>query len=404
MTRPDVLIVGSGPAGIHAAIALRRMGHSPLVLEREAELGGVPRWCHHYTFPCPVKKRLFTGPGYAGAWVNEAEQAGVAMQTETTVLRLHPTGPTLHCTSPQGPQQLDARAILLATGAREAHRHQRLIAGDRPRGIFTTASLFQSIYRNATLPGKRFVVFGAEDVSYSCVNTILAKGGTVAAVVEPTAAMRSWPAAQFYFERLRGIPHYFAVNEMEIHGRGLVSEVAFAGTQIACDAVVFTGGFTPNAELMRGADLRYNLAARGPGINQRMQTSAPWIFAAGNCLRGVVPGYEAASEGRLAAASIAAYLQQPHPSLPETKVEVEHPLAYCCPDRIIPTPGGMERIAIWPAAHLKDATLQAILNGKPILTSRLGSIHPGRRIQIPIASLPLRDGGSLQFTVTGTPR
>jgi cation diffusion facilitator CzcD-associated flavoprotein CzcO len=44
----DVVIVGAGPAGLTAARYLRAAGvPSVLVLEREAQPGGIPRHSHH---------------------------------------------------------------------------------------------------------------------------------------------------------------------------------------------------------------------------------------------------------------------------------------------------------------------------------------------------------------------
>ena len=326
MRETDVLIVGSGPAGLHAAIELqRRFGLATLVLEREPEPGGVPRWCHHHTYLCRVKKRLFTGPGYAKAWIDEACAASVPILTETTVLRLDSDKPAVHTTSPSGLGEYGARAILLATGAREAHRHARLIAGDRAQGVYTTASLFQTIYGGGQLCERRLVVFGSEDVSYSCVNAIRSHGRTVVAVVEPAPATRSFEWLRWYFEKVRDVEHFFSVREFAVHGRPSVSGVTFtrAGSatpqSLECDGVVFTGGFTPNAELIRAAEVQFNFATRGPSINQLFQTSRAWLFAAGNCLRGVVSGDEAAWEGRMAARTIANFLKGPSTDrMPET--------------------------------------------------------------------------------------
>ena len=51
--RVEVAIVGGGPAGLSAAIELRRRGSSPVVVfEREADAGGIPRYADHLGFGC----------------------------------------------------------------------------------------------------------------------------------------------------------------------------------------------------------------------------------------------------------------------------------------------------------------------------------------------------------------
>jgi thioredoxin reductase len=395
MPKTDVIIIGSGPAGLHAAIQLqRRFGLAAIVLERDPEPGGVPQWCNHHTYPCRVKKRLFTGPEYAKAWLAEARSASVPILTETTVLRLDTRTPSVGATSPNGLRNYQARAILLATGARESHRHARLIPGDRARGVYTTASLFQMLYGGGVLPGRRFVIYGSEDVSYSCVNAIKSHGGTVVAVVEPSPATRSFRSVQWYFEKLRGVDHFFSVRDFAIHGRDQVNDVSFtianSGTlhRLEIDAVVFTGGFTPNSELVRAAEVRFNPATRGPGINQLFQSSKPWLFAAGNCLRGVVSGDEAALEGRMAARAIAEYLQRPPAdNLRETSLVVEPPLAYCCPDRLLAAAQGMPRVAIWSNVHATKVDLVAWQGKERIWSKRFRSVQPGRRLFVPVTQL-----------------
>ena len=405
MQKTDVLIIGSGPAGLHAGIELqRRFGLTVVILEREPQAGGVPRWCNHHTFPCRVMKRLFTGPEYARVWLAEARSAAVSILTETTVLRLDSHTPAVHTTSPHGVRDYEARAILLATGAREAHRHARLIPGDRARGVYTTASLFQCLYDNGALPGRRFVVFGSEDVSYSCVNTIMSHGGTVAAIVEPGPATRSFRWVQWYFEKFRSVNHFFSTREFAVHGRGKVSDVSFeianSLRRLECDAVVFTGGFTPNADLIREADLQFNFATRGPSVNQLFQSSRPWLFAAGNCLRGVVSGDEAALEGRMAARAIAEYLRdEPAESLRESFLSVDPPLAYCCPDRLAADARGMRRVAVWSNVHAANAELVARRGGERIWSKRFHRVQPGRRLFIPVHKLTLPSAEPIKFSL-----
>ena len=61
-----VVVVGGGPAGLAAAIELRRRdGASVTVIEREREPGGIPRHANHTGFGMLDMKRVLSGPRYA---------------------------------------------------------------------------------------------------------------------------------------------------------------------------------------------------------------------------------------------------------------------------------------------------------------------------------------------------
>jgi len=133
----DVLVVGAGPAGLAAAIELRRLGAGRvLVVDRERAPGGVPRHCAHTGYGVRDLHRVLTGPAYAGRYVAAAREAGVDVQAGTTVTALD--GPRATLTGQDGIRHVAARAVLLATGCRERPRTARLVAGDRPAGVMTT--------------------------------------------------------------------------------------------------------------------------------------------------------------------------------------------------------------------------------------------------------------------------
>ena len=73
---PDVLVVGAGPAGLAAADRLARSGiDRVLVVDRESEAGGIPRFCPHATFGLTDFCRPMSGPAYAAQWRNRVVQA-----------------------------------------------------------------------------------------------------------------------------------------------------------------------------------------------------------------------------------------------------------------------------------------------------------------------------------------
>jgi len=137
----DVVIIGAGPAGLTAARCLRSLGvPSVLVLEREAQAGGIPRHSDHLGYGLRDLRTLLTGPGYARRLAGLAADAGADIRLSTMV-----TGwagdRSLLVTGPGGRRRIDARAVVLATGARERPRPARLVPGDRPDGVFTTGQL-----------------------------------------------------------------------------------------------------------------------------------------------------------------------------------------------------------------------------------------------------------------------
>ena len=66
MIQKDLVIVGGGPAGLAAAISAWEDGiRNMIVLEREAQPGGILRQCIHNGFGLHTFKEELTGPEYA---------------------------------------------------------------------------------------------------------------------------------------------------------------------------------------------------------------------------------------------------------------------------------------------------------------------------------------------------
>jgi thioredoxin reductase len=283
----DVAIIGGGPAGVAAALALKRRGVGRVViLEREAVLGGVPRHCGHPPFGLREFGRVLTGPAYARRLRAAAEKAGVEILLQHSVVRLRPGG-VLDVATPDGTGELRALRVLLATGARESPRAARLVGGDRPLGVLNTGALQAHVILHGSVPFRRPVVVGTELVSLSALATCRSHGIRPVAMLEQgKRAVARWPLT--LFPKLLRIPLHYGAEIAEICGGARVESVKLRdGREIICDGVLLTGQFTPEASLARMTHLAVDSGSGGPVTDQYGRCSDGAYFAAGNVLRGI---------------------------------------------------------------------------------------------------------------------
>jgi thioredoxin reductase len=289
MQNHDVIIVGGGPTGLSAAKRLAELGiKNVIVLEREAQAGGIPRHCGHLGFGWQSHKRMWTGPHFANELRKSVE--GLDIRAKTTVLEIGKTG-QLRTQNNSGVSNIKARHILIATGTRETPRAARLVGGARPQGVMNTGALQQHVYLHGNKPFERPVIIGSEWVSFSAILTCRHVGIRPVAMLEEnsriTAPRPGGLIARFIF----GVPVHTSTKLLGIEGRDHVEavEIERGGKRhrIACDGVIFTGQFKPETAIVPARPLPEN------------------ITCAGNVLAPLKSSGECWSEGRLAAEHIA---------------------------------------------------------------------------------------------------
>lgn len=330
-TRCAVAVVGGGIAGLSLATELKHLGvEDVLVIEREAEAGGVPRHCGHYPFGWTEFKRVLKGPEYAARMAMEAQAAGVRAICGTSVTRLLPEG-RLSLSDHSGEYELHARRVVLCTGTREATWAQRFLGGQRPQGILPTGAVQSLAYLHAMRPFKRPVIIGTELVSMSAITTCKHMNIRPVAMLEENSRT-TVPAVMRAYPLMNRIPLFLQIRDLQVHGKQHVQAVEFRDVSgklitLETDGVIVTGQFRPESTLLRGSHLELDPSTGGPVVNQFYRTSDPVYYCTGNLLRPVENSSWCWQEGKETARSLADDLLHSIDKNPESgiKLELSHP-------------------------------------------------------------------------------
>lgn len=402
MSDPEVLVVGGGPAGLAAATDLARAGRRVTLLEREPEAGGIPRHCNHSPYGLREFHRLLPGPAYAARLRATALAAGVTIRSRTSVTALLPGG-VLEITDDTGPATLSARAVLLATGVRETSRAARLIGGEKPGGVMSTGALQGIVHLNHQRPFRRPVILGSELVAFSALFTCRAAGIRPVAMLEhgPRITARS---AVLWLARLMGVPVRLQTDLVAIHGRTRVEGVTLATPDgpedLACDGVIVTGGFRPDAALIRPSHMEVDPGSGGPVIDRWGRLTDPTYFAAGNLLRGVETAGWCWSEGRRTARAILAALDGRLPDPGGARLTVATPGISLAVPQVIGPPGpdaAHDHLQLRLSRPMSGRLVLA-QNGRILAERRIDSL-PERRLSLPLPAYPGPDPAPLTLTL-----
>ena len=404
-----VVVLGAGPAGLAAAVELRRLAtRDVVVVERESEPGGIPRHAQHQGFGLRDLRRPLSGPAYARRYAGLAAEAGADIRTQTMVTRWSPGGP-LELTSPSGRDTLDPDALILATGCRERPRSARLVPGSRPEGVMTTGTLQQLVYLKGRRPGARALIVGAEHVSFSALVTLGHAGATAVGMTtelgrhQTLALFRAGAALRWR------TPLWTRTAVTAIHGRPRVEEVELTDLDtgntraVECDTVVFTAGWIPDHELAVMGGLAMDPGTRGPAVDTALRTSREGVFAAGNLLHGAEPADVAALSGRHAAATAAEYVRGSAWRERRVPIECEPPLEWISPNVLTTRPSAPPRgsFALRSAEFASGPRIQVTQEDRMLWDGRIRRLVPGRSARLAAGWVTAMDpaGGPVRVRV-----
>ena len=294
-TEVDVAVIGSGPAGLTAAIHAYKNGAGKVVLlEREEELGGILKQCIHNGFGLEQFKQDYTGPEYAERLITELEQTGVECLLNTLVTDVSSDRVITALSPEHGTLEIKAKSIVLAMGCRERTRSNIGIPGTRPAGIFTAGVAQRFVNIDGYLPGKKIVILGSGDIGLIMARRLTLEGARVIGVYEimnyPGGLKRNIVQCLNDFDIQLHLSHTIT----EIKGRERVEGVTISkvdgdlrpveGSEqsIGCDTLLLSVGLIPENELSKKAGIELSTTTGGPITTETMETSVPGIFTCGN--------------------------------------------------------------------------------------------------------------------------
>ncbi|MGV9310437.1 2Fe-2S iron-sulfur cluster-binding protein [Nonomuraea sp. NPDC003727] len=322
----DVLVVGAGPAGLAAARAAAGTGARVILVDERSEPGGSLLGTRESVTEPGADDVL--GPQEVGSGADWAAATAAVLEAMPEVKVLRRTTAIgyyddnyvvaverrtnhLGATAPadvarERVWRIRAKRVVLATGA---HERSIAFAGNDLPGVMLAGAARAYVNRYGVLPGRRAVVFTANDSAYAAALDLADAGVEIAAVVDvrpsPGAA---WTAGA----RERGIQVLSGHVVTAAQGDGQVSSVlvgrhrpeagaAVGEQELAADLLLVSGGWNPVVHLFSqsGGTLRYDdaLGTIVPDASRQAVEAAgaaKGVFTLSGCLAdGAAAGYRA---------------------------------------------------------------------------------------------------------------
>jgi nitrite reductase (NADH) large subunit len=316
----EIIIVGSGPAGINAALQCRQSWpwKSVTLIEGEKSVGTCRPMLPQFMAGQVKEEKLYL--------FKPAEDPLLKVKTGARVQSLDKEGKTLQLESGEA---ISFERLILSPGGRPII--PRVEGIDALEGVFPVRNLPEAQkVRNWITKDSKIVVLGGGLVGVKTAVYLRAAGFQIA-IVEKEAhllpqALRAEAAAyvEEHFQRM-GIDLYLSQTLEAAEGEdGKIKRARAGGQWIPCQTLLLAIGSVPNISFLEGSGLLEEGKLR---VSAALQTKNPRIFATGDAVTIFTPdgkSYtpwtwpQAVSQGKLAAANL--YRSNPLPLKALTRV------------------------------------------------------------------------------------
>lgn len=297
MKNYQAVIIGGGSAGLSAAVTLKKNGvEQVLVIEKDAEPGGILQQCIHNGFGLQTFHEQLSGPSYAERFIDEAKELNVEIMTGTMVTHLH-SDHTLEIVNPSvGYETIHGDVIILAVGCYERSRGAVEIPGTRPAGIYTAGQAQRYLNIDGYMVGHKVFILGSGDIGLIMARRMTLEGAKVYGVAELCPYSNGLPRNMKQCLDDFGISLYLSHTVTHVYGKDRLEKIEvskvgpdkkpIAGTEMYfdVDTLLLSVGLIPENHLGDEAGIVMDPHTKGPVVDENYMTSVDGIFACGNGL------------------------------------------------------------------------------------------------------------------------
>lgn len=314
--RYDLIVIGAGPAGLSAAIEAAKKGIRPIVFDENAKPGGQLFKQIHKFFGSKEHKAKVRGFKIGEELLKEAEEYGVEVVLNATVVGLYPEKEVTVRVENEI-RHYKGDAVLVATGASENMVHFK---GWTLPGVIGAGAAQTMMNLHHIKPGKKVLMLGSGNVGLVVSFQLLQAGCEVVALADAAPRVGGYGVHAAKVARC-GVPFYLSHTIVEAKGTDHVTGVVLGqvgpdwkvipGTEkeFEVDTICLAVGLSPMSQLLNqaGCQMKDTKGGYVPDCKEDGSTSVPGIYAAGD-VSGIEEASSAMIEGRMSGATIACYL------------------------------------------------------------------------------------------------
>lgn len=283
----DVIVIGKGPAGISAAIYTIRANLNTLVIGKDGgALERADRIDNYYGHECGISGKELLNSG-----INQAKNLGVKIKNEEVLAIEYEQDEFKIVTNKE---EYMSKSVIIATGVNRPKLNLEGIEEFDGKGVSYCAICDAFFFR-----GKDVAVLGNGDYAIHEVNELIPIVNSVSILTNGREKVNlRVDSINVYDKRIK-----------RLRGESSLEDVEFEdGSNLKVSAVFIADGTASSVDFARkiGANIDNNKIV----VDSDFMTNVPGLFAAGDCIGGLLQVSKAVSDGAKAGISAINYLRR----------------------------------------------------------------------------------------------